>query len=246
MYINELHILTYVIVGILGLFVGQFIDWCNLRLSEHKKIFSREFFKEYLKNTRPKYLLMVIIAISYIALLYLKGLTIDSLKFAILIPMLVMAFIIDFKSQVIPNRLTLTMFETGLVFTFVETLQNTNLGINVFIDNILGMLVGGGIFLLITLIGGIIAGKEAMGFGDVKLMGALGLFFGWLNMIFISVMSFLFAAIVSIIILISRKTKFSEYIPFGPFIVVASMVPIYVTTSELLMITLKIFSLGAY
>ena len=246
MYINELHILTYVIVGILGLFVGQFIDWCNLRLSEHKKIFSREFFKEYLKNTRPKYLLMVIIAISYIALLYLKGLTIDSLKFAILIPMLVMAFIIDFKSQVIPNRLTLTMFETGLVFTFVETLQNTNLGINVFIDNILGMLVGGGIFLLITLIGGIIAGKEAMGFGDVKLMGALGLFFGWLNMIFISVMSFLFVAIVSIIILISRKKKFSEYIPFGPFIVVASMVPIYVTTSELLMITLKIFSLGAY
>ena len=246
MYINELHILTYVVVGILGLFVGQFIDWCNLRLSEHKKIFSREFFKEYLKNTRPKYLLMVIIAISYIALLYLKGLTIDSLKFAILIPMLVMAFIIDFKSQVIPNRLTLTMFETGLVFTFVETLQNTNLGINVFIDNILGMLVGGGIFLLITLIGGIIAGKEAMGFGDVKLMGALGLFFGWLNMIFISVMSFLFAAIVSIIILISRKKKFSEYIPFGPFIVVASMVPIYVTTSELLMITLKIFSLGAY
>ena len=85
-----------------------------------------------------------------------------------------------------------------------------------------------------------------MGFGDVKLMGALGLFFGWLNMILISVMAFLFEAIVSIIILISRKKKMNEYIPFGPFIVVASMIPMYLSTSDLLLVLLKIFSLGTY
>ena len=77
-------------------------------------------------------------------------------------------------------------------------------------------------------------------------MGALGLFFGWLNMILISVMSFLFAAIVSIIILITRRKKMNEYIPFGPFIVVASIIPIYLTTSQLIVILLKIFSLGTY
>lgn len=246
MYINELHILTYVIVGIIGLIVGQFMDWCNLRMRDHKKIFSRDFFKEYLKNTKPKYLLMIIVAISYIALVYFKGLTIETIKFIFLIPMILSAFIIDFKSQIIPNRLTLTVFETGLVFTFIETLQNTNLGINIFIDNMLGMVIGGGIFLLITLIGGAIAGKEAMGFGDVKLMAALGLFFGWMNIILISVMSFLFAAVVSIVILISRKKKSSEYIPFGPFIVVASLIPIYISTSDILMVLLEIFSLGTY
>ena len=246
MYINDIHILTYTIVGIIGLVVGQFIDWCNLRLPEYKKIFSRDFFKEYLKNSKPKYLLMIIVAISYISLLYIKGISIETLKFMFLIPMLISAFIIDFKLQIIPNRLTLTIFETGLIFTFAETLLTTNFGISIFIDNILGMLVGGGIFLLITCIGGIIAGKEAMGFGDVKLMGALGLFFGWLNMILISVMSFLFAAIISIIILIARRKKFSEYIPFGPFIVVASFISIYIATPELLIILLKIFSLGTY
>ena len=246
MYINDLHILTYVVVGIIGLFVGQFIDWCNLRLPEYKKVFSRDFYKEYLKNTKPKYLLMVIVVIAYIALLYFKGLTIDTIKFMLLIPMLIIAFMIDYKLQIIPNRLTLTIFEVGLIFTFAETLLNINFGINIFVNNILGMLVGGGIFLLITLIGGIIAGKEAMGFGDVKLMGALGLFFGWLNMILISVMAFLFAAIVSIIILISRKKKMNEYIPFGPFIVVASMIPMYLSTSDLLIVLLKIFSLGTY
>lgn len=244
MYINELHILTYVVVGIIGLVVGQFLDWCNLRLTERKKIFSREFFKEYLKNTKPKYLLMIIVAISYIALLFFKGLTLESIKYIFLIPMLLSAFIIDFKAQIIPNRLTLTVFETGLIFTFIETLQNANLGINIFTDNMLGMIVGGGIFLIITLIGGIIAGKEAMGFGDVKLMAALGLFFGWLNIILVSIMSFLFAALISIGILISRKKKSSEYIPFGPFIVVASLIPIYVSTSNILLVLLKIFSLG--
>ena len=246
MYINDLHILTYVVAGIIGLFVGQFIDWCNLRLPEYKKVFSRDFYKEYLKNAKPKYLLMVIVVVANIALLYFNGLTIDTIKFMFLIPMLIIAFMVDYKLQIIPNRLTLTIFELGLVFTFAETLLNINVGINIFVNNLLGMLVGGGIFLLITLIGGIIAGKEAMGFGDVKLMGALGLFFGWLNMILISVMAFLFAAIVSIIILISRKKKMNEYIPFGPFIVVASMIPMYLSTSNLLLILLKIFSLGTY
>ena len=85
-----------------------------------------------------------------------------------------------------------------------------------------------------------------MGFGDVKLMGALGLFFGWINMILISVMSFLFAAVVSIIILIARRKKFSEYIPFGPFIVVASIIPIFIETTDLIYILLKIFSFGTY
>ena len=189
---------------------------------------------------------MVIVAVAYIALIYFQGITINSIGYLILIPMLLSAFIIDFKLQIIPNRLTLTIFEVGLIFTFVRSLLNINAGIDLFINSILGALVGGGIFLLITLIGGAIAGKEAMGFGDVKLMGALGLFFGWLNMIMISVMAFLFAAVVSIVILIARRKKFSEYIPFGPFIVVATMIPIYINSSDLLYILLKVFSLGTY
>ena len=160
--------------------------------------------------------------------------------------MLIIAFMIDYKLQIIPNRLTLTIFETGLVFTFATSLLNITGGIDLFMDSVLGMLAGAGIFLLITLIGGAIAGKEAMGFGDVKLMGALGLFFGWVNIILISVMAFLFAAIVSIVILIARRKKLSEYIPFGPFIVVASIIPMYINTPELILILLKIFSLGTY
>lgn len=46
-----------------------------------------------------------------------------------------------------------------------------------------------------------------MGFGDVKLMGALGLFLGRDNIIIVAVLSFLLAAIISIAILISKKKE---------------------------------------
>lgn len=246
MYINEIHILWYVFIGIIGLFIGQFVDWCNKRLPEYKKVFSREFFTEYLKNCTPKYLLMTIMAIAYVALLYLFGFGITTLKFAFLIPMLLSAFCIDYRLQIIPNRLTLTIFEFGLLFTLLGVILNVNAGINLFINNILGMVVGAGIFLLITLIGGLIAGKEAMGFGDVKLMGAIGLFFGWIDIILISVLAFLFAAIISVGILILRRKKINEYIPFGPFIVAGAIITIYTPFTLLLTVLLKVFSLGMY
>ena len=108
------------------------------------------------------------------------------------------------------------------------------------------MLAGGGIFLIITLIGGLIAGKEAMGMGDVKLMGALGLFFGLQNIIVISVLAFLIGAIVSIVIMIIKRKGTDTYIPFGPFIVISSVITIFVPFSILFTILMKIFTLGMY
>ena len=189
---------------------------------------------------------MVITAAMYVGLLYFFGFSIDTLKYMFLVPMLISAFVIDYRLQIIPNRLTLTIFETGLIFTFASVLINTNAGISIFMNNMLGMIVGGGIFLIITLIGGLIAGKDAMGFGDVKLMGALGLFFGWMNIIMVAVMAFLLAAVISIIILVSRKKKADEYIPFGPFIVISAIIAMFVPSTLLLTALFKIFTLGLY
>ena len=244
MYINDTHILIYVIAGIIGIIVGQFIDWCNKRMPDYKKVFTKDFFKEYLKALKPNYILMSITAIMFVALVYFFGVSIELFKYLFLVPMLLIAFCIDLKFQIIPNRLTLTIFETGLAFTFIEVISNTGLGLNVLTNNIIGMLIGGGIFLLITVIGGFIAGKEAMGFGDVKLMGALGLFLGMNNTIIVSVLSFLLAAIISIAILASKKKGANEYIPFGPFIVASAFIAIFVPTELLQTIVWKIFTLG--
>jgi len=241
-YINDVHILLYVLIAFLGGIIGQFVDYMNKTFLDEKKILSKENFKMYLKIYKINYALVLVNAIIYIALLYRFKVSLNLLRFAILTPMLLSAFIVDYKIQIIPNRLNLTIFEIGLVFAFIFGFSN----LNVAKDMLLGMLTGSGIFLLITLVGGLIAGKEAMGFGDVKLMGALGLYFGVVNSIIISVLSFLIGGIISIIIILLRKNREDGYIPFGPFIVIATFVTIFIPTSILFTTLMEIFSLGMY
>lgn len=162
MYINDINIMYYVLLGIIGMCVGQFVDWCNIRLIEYKKAFSKEFFTIYLKNTKPKFMISFITGAIYILLLYFIGWQnnilskIELIKYIILTPMLLSAFIIDYKLQIIPNRLNLTIFETGLIVTFIEGMYSQSLAIN----NLLGGIVGAGIFLMLTLVGGAVAGKK--------------------------------------------------------------------------------------
>lgn len=240
MYINDINILHYVFAGIIGLFVGQFIDWCTIRLPDYKKVFTKDFFQIYIKNTKPKYLYMIITAVLYIGILYMYKFQVKTLAYIVLIPMLIIAFIIDYRLKIIPNRLNLTIFEVGLVYTFIEGITN----INVAVDMLLGMVVGAGLFLIIALIGGIMYGKEAMGFGDVKLMGALGLFLGWRLTIMLTLIAFLLGAIIGVILIIKNRKKGMDYMPFGPFIVVATLVGLYVPFNTLMIIMLNIFTVG--
>lgn len=228
MYFNNLHILYYVGIAIIGMLVGKFASWCNVRLPEKKKIFSREFFKANKEGLPQNYIFMITNAILYIVLLYKFGLNpeliknFDLIKFLILVPMLLLVFFIDFKERIIPNRLTLTIFETGLILAFAYGITNINMAK----EYIIGMIVGAGIFFAITLLGWLVAGKETMGIGDVKLMGALGLYFGISPIAEISMVSFFIAAIASVVIIFIRLVilkKKDEYIPFGPCIVIATV-----------------------
>ena len=56
MYINNINILYYLVIGLIGLAVGQFSSWCVMRMPEYKKVFVKEFFTIYLKNEKPKYI----------------------------------------------------------------------------------------------------------------------------------------------------------------------------------------------
>ena len=248
MYINDTNIIFYLIATIGGLIVGQFIDWMNNRLPEYKKVFTREIVNEIKFNFKPNYILMLLTAVIYICLVYRYGIqdnfieNLNLIKYLILTPMLISAFIIDYRLQIIPNRLNLTMFEVGIFIAFLYGTSN----VAITIDMLLGMLAGGGIFLAITAIGALIYGKEAMGLGDVKLMGALGLYFGLTNIVTIAIVSFLLGAIIGVILIVSKIKKSDEYIPFGPFIVIAAFISIFVPFEILVYLLMKIFTLGMY
>ena len=246
MYINETHIAYYAVFAIIGLFVGMLVDWMNKRLPDYKKVFSKEIFTEYFAEFKPNYILMLVTSAIYVVLVYYFGVkssiieNLELIKNLLLVPMLLSVFVIDYKKQIIPNRLNLTMFEVGLVIAFLYGFSN----VAITIDMLFGMLIGGGIFLIITLIGRLIYGKEAMGFGDVKFMAALGLYFGFVNTALISLTSFLLGAIIGIILIVFKVKKSNEYMPFGPFIVMAALICIFVPSEILLNVLKTIFTLG--
>lgn len=248
MYFNDVHVMIYVAFGILGLLVGNILPHINQKLIEHKKIITKDFFKDYIKNFKPHYVHMILIAIIYIALVYKLGIyptfiqNLELIKYCLLTPMLFSVAYIDYKQNIIPNRLVLTMAEVGMLLTFIFGLSDINLAM----DMLLGMVLGTAIFGILTILGRMVSGKDSMGLGDVKLIAALGLFFGSSNILAISIISFLIGAIISIILIIAKKKKINEYIPFGPFIVIASFISIFVPFSTILYVLLKIFTLGMY
>ena len=242
MYINDTHIGFYVVAAIVGLLIGQFSDWMNKRLPENK------IFRELKIQFRPNYIIMLVTSAIYVGLVYSFGIqnsligNFNLIKYALLTPMLLSAFVIDFKHKIIPDRLNLTIFEVGIVIAFLYGFSN----VAITIDLLFGMLAGGAIFAIIALIGGMIYGKEAMGLGDVKFIAALGLYFGLTNIVIISVMSFLLGAIVGIILIVFRVKKSNEYIPFGPFIVISTLICMFLPAEIIIGTMRTIFTLGIY
>lgn len=240
MYFNNVFIGYYVLIAFIGLLVGKLVAWCNMRIPENKKIFSKEFFKENKSGLKLNYIFMLIIAIIYVALLYKFGIqkddifkNLDLLKFFILTPLLVISFSIDSSHRILPNRINLSIFEFGLILTFIYGISNVNMAK----DYILGMFVGAAIFGVITILGWIITGKEAMGLGDVKFMAAIGLYFGPNSIVEISLLAFIVAAIFSIILIFVRIVIFKkkdDYIAFGPFLSMAAMICIFLPSSLIL------------
>lgn len=235
-----MKMVQYGIVAIIGFIVGQIIDLCNIRFAEEKKIFTKESIKEYFKDFKINYVVCIINALLYIGLLKRFGLGLNFARYAFLVPCLISAFIIDYHLEIIPNRLNLTIFEVGLIFAFICGMLN----IYIAFDMLLGMFVGAGIFLLITLIGGLIAGKEAMGLGDVKLVGAMGLFFGVKGIIIVSILSFFIGGLMILVLLLSKKKTLNDYIPFGPSIVLSAIVMTFIPANMIISWVIYVLSSG--
>ena len=73
MYLNDVHMAYYILAVIVGMVVGQFVDWMNKRLPKYKKIISKDIIKEYKKKFKPNYILMLIVSVIYVTLIYHFG-----------------------------------------------------------------------------------------------------------------------------------------------------------------------------
>lgn len=181
-------------------------------------------FKGLFKKVKFDWKVCICTAFSLIALFYKYAISFEFLIFGFLAIILVMDAFTDIKAQIIPNELNFLGFVVGIILAYASIVFRGEAGL----DMILGLLTGAGIFGLIAIFAFVVYKREGMGLGDVKLMGMLGLFFGVFNIIQIFILSFAIGAVVSIILLVTKKKKSSDYLAFGPFIVIASIITMFV------------------
>jgi leader peptidase (prepilin peptidase) / N-methyltransferase len=130
--------------------------------------------------------------------------------------LLAMTFI-DIDTQLLPDDLTLPLLWAGLLVNlhgmFVP-LQDAVIGAAA------GYLVLWAIYWLFKLA----TGKEGMGYGDFKLLAALGAWLGWTMLPTIILVSSVVGAVVGISLIVFRKHGRENPIPFGPYLAAAGMI----------------------
>ena len=97
----------------------------------------------------------------------------------------------------------------------------SNLRLNSVANSLIGMIAGAGLIYLLGVAGKLVFKKEAMGFGDVKLMGMIGALLG----IWFVILVFFIAPILGVVFgLVVLATKGEHHIPYGPFLSMAAAI----------------------
>ena len=93
-----------------------------------------------------------------------------------------------------------------------------------FINSIIGGIFGYGIIWSIIFFYKQIRKKEGMGLGDAKLLSAIGFWFGWFAIPFVIFISSIIALLSVVPSLINKSKKLSSQIPFGPYIILGTLI----------------------
>lgn len=124
---------------------------------------------------------------------------------------------IDLATKQLPDQMTLSLLWIGLWF-------NTQSLFVPLSDAVLGAIFGYLFFFLIAVVYKKIRKREGIGHGDFKLLASLGAWFGWQALALIVFLASFFGSIISLIYLLSTKQSFASKIPFGPFLMMASLI----------------------
>lgn len=96
-----------------------------------------------------------------------------------------------------------------------------------FFSSLLGIALGAGIFLVIFYLSLFFLHQAGMGIGDIKLAAAIGAYFGWKMSLLTFFLSFLVGAVVAVILLGIHFKGMKDKIPFGPFLVTGAFLALF-------------------
>ena len=122
--------------------------------------------------------------------------------------------LIDYDTQLLPDDITLPLLWLGLAFNLGGTFVPLA-------DAVLGAIAGYGILWSVYWLFRLLTGKEGMGYGDFKLLAALGAWLGWQVLPLIILLSSVVGAVVGLALMVIKRRGREVPIPFGPYLAAA-------------------------
>ncbi|MDP1660187.1 MAG: A24 family peptidase [Methylotenera sp.] len=127
---------------------------------------------------------------------------------------------IDFDTQLLPDDITLPLLWLGLLF-------NLNYGFTDLKSAVIGAIAGYLILWSIYWAFKLVTGKEGMGYGDFKLLAAIGAWFGWQLLPAVILLSSVLGAVIGISLIVFTKRGREIPMPFGPFLAIGGIAALF-------------------
>eukprot|EP01114_Cavostelium_apophysatum_P006601 TRINITY_DN17998_c0_g1_i1.p2 TRINITY_DN17998_c0_g1~~TRINITY_DN17998_c0_g1_i1.p2 ORF type:complete len:291 (-),score=63.55 TRINITY_DN17998_c0_g1_i1:43-915(-) len=131
--------------------------------------------------------------------------------------LLVAMTFIDFDTQLLPDDLTYPLLWAGLLVNLHATFVPLQ-------DAVIGAAAGYLVLWAVYWLFKLVTGKEGMGYGDFKLLAALGAWLGWQMLPTIILLSSVVGAVVGISLIVFAKRGRDKPIPFGPYLAAAGLI----------------------
>jgi leader peptidase (prepilin peptidase)/N-methyltransferase len=148
------------------------------------------------------------------------GLTLQGFAALLFIYILIALTFIDLDVQLLPDNLTLSLLWLGLLVNLKNVFSFSS-------SAIIGAAVGYLSLWLVYWIFKLTTGKEGMGYGDFKLLAALGAWFGWQALPSLILISAVAGTLVGVTLILFYKHKRDIPIPFGPYLALAGLTMLF-------------------
>ena len=134
------------------------------------------------------------------------------------IALMIVGSMIDFDHKLLPDFVTVGGMALGVAVGVADSIRLQSIAPVVW--SLGGLVFGFGLLWLIRFLGSKAFKREAMGLGDVFLMGAVGALFGPIAVLVTLILSSVFGSVVGLSMVALSKTKFGKFVesPYGPYI----------------------------
>jgi leader peptidase (prepilin peptidase)/N-methyltransferase len=151
---------------------------------------------------------------------YKYGYSYASLFAFIFVFALVALTFIDLDTFLLPDDIVLPLLWLGLLF-------NLNTGFTDIKSAVIGAVVGYMTLWTVYWLFKLIRGKEGMGYGDFKLLAAIGAWFGWQMLPAVILLSAVVGSIIGIYMMLFKGKNKDSAIPFGPYLTLAGIAALF-------------------